>query len=179
MTVADVDLYDLDYLERLANEHPEWGMIEVFDGALYIQPMTSELHQLVLFQVCATLRAARPAGWRVVLDVYVRMNPSRLPRPDVVVYRTDRPVERRAVPELPALIIEVVSRDRDHDLIDKARMYAEDGVGSYVVVDPELVDGWWAKVVDEDRTVGAGEALTIDLPGWPTVELTLDQLLAD
>ncbi len=174
------DLYDLDHLERLANSNPGWGAIEVIDDALYFQPMTSELHSLLLAKLWLALHSARPDGWRVAFDTYIQLGPHRMTRPDVMAYRTDRPVERRAVPEIPALIIEVLSSDRDHDLVTKVALYRQADVARYIVIDPDGSDGWWIRdLLGGDRQGRAGEVFVLDLPGWPQVSLDLDTLLAD
>ena len=74
----------------------------------------------------------------------------------------------------PLAAVEVLSSDRDHDLVKKAAVYARHGV-DLVAVDPTEAEGWWCLV--GGRRVSAARA-EWQPPGWPEpVPLTRRSIL--
>jgi Uma2 family endonuclease len=96
----------------------------------------------------------------------------RAPEPDIVIVREGRPgvLEGRWVVGAPDIVVEILSTDRNRDLVRKRQIYAEAGVLEYWPVDPrndtvtqlELRDGAYV----ERAVLGADDTLTTPLlPG--------------
>jgi Uma2 family endonuclease len=116
------------------------GDWELWDGiAIAMTPSPFGPHQAVMFSLVAELRAGiRSQGceatalgeldWIVSNDTVVR--------PDVIVVCGDAPEKHLQQP--PALVAEILSRStRQNDLTYKRELYAKQGVGTYLIVDPE------------------------------------------
>lgn len=160
---------------------PDDGMrYELVDGVLLVSAAPSNLHQIVLGELYAAVRAACPAQARVMLaPTAYEPTRRRSLQPDLLVARRsdvgDRPI---SAPLL--LAVEVLSPStRSVDLLLKRGVYAESGVDAYWVVDPvvpsvqawRLVDGDW---VDAGSAMG-DEVLRLEHP-FP-VELVPSALL--
>ena len=130
MSVPDVArTWTLAELEDL----PDDGLrYELVDGNLVVTPPTQR-HQWLGDALAAQLRAAAPAGWRVVTELRLPLDDD-LRIPDVVVHRWPlrAPTDDPANPLGPAdigLLIEVVSpRTRKTDRFTKPGEYAAAGV---------------------------------------------------
>lgn len=181
-TVDDVltatEEYTQEYLERLEDEHPELGRIEVVDGALHATGGSGvgNLHQLLLQRLHLLFHAACPPTAIVRIDTWWLSPRGRL-RPDVAVYRpSDVPTPRRAsfaVP--PRAVVEILSRDDHHDLVRKDAIYREFGVPT-AYLDPDERHGWWLRLLDVDHTDAVVEW---QLEGWPPLRFEREELLAD
>ena len=118
---------------------------ELVDGNLVVTPPTQR-HQWLGDALAAQLRAAAPAGWRVVTELRLPLGDD-LRIPDLVVHRWPLR-EPRADPANPlgprdlGLLIEIVSpRTRKTDRFTKPGEYAAAGVPLFwrLETDPELV----------------------------------------
>lgn len=127
-----------------AEDLPEqaWPRQEIIDGSLHVTPLASNDHQYVVGRLFAALLTVAPKELRVLPGVNVlrRTATDRLLIPDVAV------VEASAVgrglahvrPEDVYLAAEVMSpSSRATDLYLKRELYAEWGIGSYWVLDPD------------------------------------------
>lgn len=172
--LADYTTADLEALER---EHPEWGRLEVIDGALHATggSAVGNLHQLVLQRLHLLFASACPATQVVRLDTWWH-SPRGLVRPDVAVYRSgDEPTDRGGAFRVPPqAIVEVLSDDADHDLRRKDAIYAEHGVSRRAYLDPYERDNWWVRLdgVDHREPVAVWQ-----LDTWPELRLDHDELL--
>ncbi len=168
--------YTLDDLEALEAARPELGKVEVLGGVLYAsgEEVTGYRHQTIVQRLFLQLVAICPSGFVVQLDTYWFSTEGRL-RPDVAIWReTDRPTDGGAFRVAPVAVFEVLSADADHDLTDKARIYDAFGVVQSAV-DPRERHGWWARTPAGDHP---GAQAPFEVPGWPTLTLDRDQLLA-
>jgi Uma2 family endonuclease len=127
-------------------ELPDDGLrYELVDGNLVVTPPTQH-HTWVAHALAAQLRAAAPAGWRVVTELRLPMGQD-LRIPDVVVHRWPlrEPTPDPANPLGPrdvGLLVEVVSpRTRKTDRFLKPSEYATEGVPLFwrLETDPVLV----------------------------------------
>lgn len=96
-----------------------------------------------------------PGGWWILPEVDIALGVHDVVRPDVAGWRRARlpaPWDARPIEIAPDWICEVVSpSNAAHDRVTKRRLYAEHGVASYWIVDPDA------------RTL---EALALSAGGW-------------
>lgn len=170
--------YTQSDLEALESQRPELGRIEVIDGALHATGGTGvgNRHQLIMQRLHLLFASLCPATHLVRLDTWWRC-PRGWLRPDVAVYRTgDEPADRAgAFAVAPQAIVEILSRDADHDLRRKDAVYAEHGVAHRAYLDPEQRYGWWVRVDGGDHVISP---VAWPLPGWPQIRLSREELLA-
>ncbi|MGI8876360.1 MAG: Uma2 family endonuclease [Egibacteraceae bacterium] len=176
--ITDLAEYTTSELEALENEHPEWGRLEVIDGALHATggSAVGDRHQLLVQRLHLLFAAVRPPSHIVRLDTWWR-SVRGLVRPDLALYRPqDRPVNRRSFKVAPWATLEVLSDDAHHDLIRKDGVYADLGVVRRAYLEPWGRYPWWCRLdgVDHD-----GPTATWALDGWPALHLDRDALLAD
>jgi Uma2 family endonuclease len=119
-----------------------WPRQEIIDGSLYGTPLARAGHQDIVMRLCVALLAVVPKDLRVLPGVNIlrRTATDRLLIPDVAVVEAEAlsgdPLSVR--PEDVYLAAEVVSpSSRATDLHLKRELYAEWGIGSYWVLDPE------------------------------------------
>ena len=174
LTIAEfLDLPDAELREKL----------ELDDGELYIMPRPRPLHQFLLFWL----------GWHIANYISRFAEPPAEVYPDSVVVLSREP-RRVLAPDLaiiltgnsyrmvggyfegvPDIVLEVLSADRNRDLVRKRQLYAEAGVREYWIVDPrsdtvlllELDNGGYATrdtlTVDDTLTTPLLPGLAIPL----------------
>ena len=118
--------------------------MELDDGALYIMPRPRLNHQFAMgelflhFALYRNGQAAAPIA--VYFDVILAPlagRPGLLVSPDLVVLRQGNPaqVTNRMVMGAPDIVVEILSSDRNRELVRKRRIYAEAGVLEYWIWD--------------------------------------------
>ena len=154
------------------------GKWELDDGVLYIMPSGTRGHQFLIGELSWHLRNylngfdEPPAQFYHEMTTILSRELQRVPEPDLVIVREGRPgiLEGRWVEGAPDIVVEILSTDRNRDLVRKRQMYAEAGVLEYWPIDPrndtvtqlELQDG----VYVERAVLGADGTLTTPLlPG--------------
>ena len=157
--------------------------MELDDGVLYIMPRPRIVHNFVQneFYLHFAIYRNRTVGptIQIYTDVIVALSleSGRLYAPDVTVILPGNPcaVRDRMVEGAPDIVIEVLSSDRNRDLVRKRQVYAEAGIPHYWLCDLrqdtltllELQDGTYAERV----ALTAGDTLTTPLlPGF-TIQL--------
>ncbi|MCC6552972.1 MAG: Uma2 family endonuclease [Polyangiaceae bacterium] len=161
---------------------------ELVDGRLVEEEVPTHLHEIVVAWLIEQLRRwARPrGGWVFGSEHKLALGAGRGRKPDVTLYRAGAPLRRRdAVSRAaPDLVVEVVSprpRDVRRDRLEKLHEYAQLGVRSYWLIDPEarLVemcvlgpDGLYVLA----RSAAAGK---VQPPELEDLELDLDDLWAE
>ncbi|MEW2432100.1 Uma2 family endonuclease [Micromonospora sp. NPDC047644] len=161
--------------EQDLSDLPEDGnRYEIIDGSLHVTPPPGYGHQELADELRAALRAAVPAGWRVIREAGLRMAGGNL-IPDVTVLKPTAPADGTWVEaEDVALVVEVESPgSRRHDRFTKPALYAEAGIPAYwrvergdfgpVIYRYELVKGVHYNLLG---TVGPDDVVQIDEP-WP------------
>ncbi len=104
-----------------------------------------------------------PGGWWIFIEVDIQLNSGDVVRADLSGWRRERPPEpdQRPIPVAPDWVCEVLSESNEaHDRVTKRRIYAEQGVSYYWIVDPEartleafkLEGGRWTDVGSFDET---------------------------
>lgn len=171
---TSVAAWELGDLERLEQERPELGKIEVFEGALYAsgESVNTHRHQRVVDRMVRLLSEAVPRELLAVSDTWWFLQ-SRKVRPDVGVWRrTDLPSDGGVFRRPPVAVVEVLSEDRDHDLVRKHALYRAQEVPA-LFLDPSRSEGWWLRVAGHDVDEASYEW---HLGAW-SVRLIRDQLL--
>ena len=158
------------------------GCLELDDGALYIMGSASADHQFLLSQLIWHLVnylntfADPPAAFFHDITTILSRELQRAPEPDLVVILSERAsIVRSYVEGAPDIAVEILSSDRNRDLVYKRRIYAEAGVREYWIFDPvhdtalplELRDGEYM----ERRTLTAADTLTTPLLPGLTIPL--------
>ena len=153
--------------------------MELDDGALYIMPRPRIVHNFVKMEFSAHFRGYRNHTYGLPIQIYtdvivaLSLESGRLYAPDVTVILPGNPcaVRDRMVEGAPDIVIEILSSDRNRDLVRKRQVYAEAGIPSYWLCDLrrdtltllELRDGVYA----ERATLNADDTLTTPLlPGF-------------
>lgn len=169
----------------LALDRRERRMYELVHGRLEVLPMPTVSHQriaLYLYKLLDNYVQSRRIGTVLVAPCPVHLGQDHYREPDVFFVRPEQVTSMDSQPEGADLVIEVVSpdlRDRNRDLIDKRRDYAQAGIPEYWIVDPQeqqlsvlVLDG---VAYRDDQVCKPGEiARSILLPGFEVdVEATL------
>lgn len=179
---APVDVlrsWTVDELETLPDEKCRY---ELVDGNLLMSPAATHLHQWQGYELAEQLRAAAPAGWRVITEFSFITSPRDLRVPDVMVHRwpLQHPGDDPRYPLTPAdvgLLVEVVSpRTRKTDRFTKPGEYAEAGVGMYwrVEPEPELVLHTFALDGDGYRPTGTIAGAGRTAVPWGEIDLVVE-----
>ena len=161
-------------VEDLAHTPDDGLRYELVDGVLLVSAAPSNVHQIVVVELVALLRACCPDEARaLVAPTDYQPTRTRSLQPDVLVtWRQD--VGDAAITAPLLLAVEVLSpSSRSVDLLLKRGLYEESGVAAYWVVDPLvpsihawlLVDGHY---VDAGHAEG-GQALHVEQPFPVTV----------
>ncbi|HEY5878411.1 MAG TPA: Uma2 family endonuclease [Nakamurella sp.] len=157
--------WTVDDLDRLLDDGLRY---ELLDGTLLVSPPPSRRHQRAVARLFATLDAACPAEFEVLVAP-LDWRPDRRTslQPDVLVL-ADRNLESPAEDSM-LLAVEVLSpSSRRKDAIYKRSKYEDEAVPSYWIVDPdepsitahELRDGRYVTV---GQAIGES-ALALDHP---------------
>lgn len=144
---------------------------EYIDGKIVVSPLPRRSHQQAARRLANRLEQACDEAVEVVMGTAWKPADDEF-GPDVLV--TPPTDEDLRFTGTPLLAVEVLSSNRVHDLVLKARKYAEAGLPRYWVVDPrdrsvtvfELCDGSFV----ERQVVSAGEEAALDF-GAGTVKL--------
>ena len=154
------------------------GKWELDDGVLYIMASGSPDHQFLIRWLCRPIEdyflefERPPAQLLHEMTTILSRELQRAPEPDVVIVLNERRdiIGRSRVEGAPDIVVEILSTDRNRDLIRKRQIYAEAGVLEYWPIDPrndtvtqlELCDGAYV----ERAVLGVGDVLTTPLlPG--------------
>ena len=167
-----------EFLELELPEPDNKRKMELDDGALYIMPRPRLSHQsaqvVLTYHFESYFRGFEEPPGEVYTNVNVAL-PSELPRlfaPDLtIVLRSDRAVSGDLMVEgVPSIVIEILSTDRNRDLVRKRQVYEEAGIPEYWILDElnqtaqqlELRDGQYV----ERAALTADDTLTSPLlPG--------------
>ena len=158
--------------------------MELDDGVLYIMPRPRIVHNFAQGEFFAHFRDYRNRAESLSIQVYtdvivaLSLDARRLYAPDVTIILPGNPcvINDRMVEGAPDIVIEILSSDRNRDLVRKRQVYAEADIPNYwlcdlrrdVLILLELRDGAYS----EQATLTAADTLTTPtLPGF-TLPLT-------
>lgn len=113
--------------------------VELFDGSLHVTPAPGLRHQNLSYRLCRILDpAATAAGLAVYQAVNVRLAPSRIPIPDLVIVAPTDPDALVVDAASVRLVCEIVSpTNAATDRVLKMHYYAEAGIPYYLLVEQE------------------------------------------
>ncbi len=118
-------------------------LIEYTDGCLEVLPMPTLLHQLIVKYIFGRLNdfvKGRIDGQVLFAPLPVKLSAKLYREPDIVYVRPERIKDVHGQPEGADLVVEVVSEgkeNRERDLVEKPRLYAEAGISEYWIIDPQ------------------------------------------
>ncbi len=142
--------------------YPEKMHAEIIDGRVVVSaesplPRHSKAQGALVYFIAGPFEHEHgfggPGGWWIFTDVDVQFG-NHVVRPDLAGWRRERLPEPndRPITVTPDWIAEIISPSNEaHDRVTKRRLYAEQGVPHYWIVDPEA------------RTL---EALTLEAGRW-------------
>jgi Uma2 family endonuclease len=116
-------------------------LCELSNGHIEVLPLPTSIHQETAFHLCTLfvshLRPNR-LGKAVMAPYPVRLRKGKMREPDVVVMLAEN-LERMGVQYSDGadIVVEVLSKDRNRDLIRKRAEYAKARIGEYWIVDLE------------------------------------------
>ena len=127
--------------EYLALDELE-GVWELIDGVLTKMAEPNHDHQQLITLLCqwinAYLYAVAPRLGVVLPNISLALSQDRVAVPDLVYVRTERQHlwQGRIITGAPDLVVEVMSQDRNKDLIRNRQWYAQAGIPEYWIMDP-------------------------------------------
>lgn len=156
----------------------ERNKMELDDGELYIMPRPRREHQFIVFwlawHIANYINSFAEPPAEVCMDpvTILSRDPRRVLVPDLTVILSEQPgrIVGGYFEGVPGIAVEVLSSDRNRDLVRKRRLYAEAGVPEYWIFDPEndtallleLRDGDY---VQRDLLTASDTLTTPSLPG--------------
>ena len=122
----------------------ERNKMELDDGELYIMPRPRSVHQFIAFwlgwHIANYINSLNEPPAAVHLDqvTILSRDPRHVLVPDVAIILTGQPgrIVGGYFEGVPDIAVEVLSSDRNRDLIRKRQLYAEAGVSEYWIFDP-------------------------------------------
>ena len=122
----------------------ERNKMELDDGELYIIPRPRPVHQFIAFwlawHIANYINSFAEPPAEVCMDpvTILSRDPRRVLVPDLTVILSERPgqIVGGYFEGVPHIAVEVLSSDRNRDLIRKRQLYAEAGVSEYWIFDP-------------------------------------------
>jgi len=134
------EVLKLDYGDycRMPNDGKRY---EVIDGALHVSPSPATIHQRISMLLSARLYdhvTREGLGTILAAPMDVLLSQHDIVQPDILLVSNERAsiITEKNIQGAPDLLIEILSEDREHDLVTKRRLYARHGVREYWVVDP-------------------------------------------
>ena len=157
---------------------------EVIRGELFVTPAPGLAHQRTVLELAALFRdylERNPLGEVLMAPFEVELTEDSAVQPDVLVILADRArlLTRQRLQGAPSLAIEVISyTSKRTDRLQKRRLYQEEGVAEYWIVDPDerRVERWGP--TDEAPQVLTDRLLWEPLAGSPGLEIDLVALFA-
>lgn len=113
--------------------------LELLDGYLVQKMARNPRHDGVMHALLEWLMEQKPSGWKVRCQGALVL-PTSVPEPDLAIVRADADGYRTQHPRAGdvGLVIEVSDTTLAGDRLDKGRLYAEAGIGTYWIIN--LVD---------------------------------------
>lgn len=160
-------------IDDLADFPDDGRRYELIEGSLHVSPGPIRIHQRILLNLYALLRAGCLPEFEVLAAPYdVVLAPATMVQPDLLVTEVG-PADEKRLDGPPLLAVEILSRStRLYDLGTKRLVYREAGVGAYWVFDPTgpSLTAWRWDGGDERETIVKGDTeATLDWPYPVTV----------
>ena len=164
----------------------ERNKMELDDGELYIMPRPRPVHQFIVLRLCVYIAnyidsfAEPPAQVHLDPVTILSRDPQHVLVPDVAVILPGQPgrIVGGYFECVPGIAVEVLSSDRNRDLVRKRQLYAEAGVSEYWIFDPENDTAMLLELHDGDYVqrglLSASDTLTT--PSLPGLAIPLAEL---
>jgi Uma2 family endonuclease len=167
-------------------EETEGGVWELVDGELFQMPPATGVHQFLMdflvTMINNLMRAVQPTPGLAFSNIGLALSDLYAPTPDIIYLRYEnlRLINSGYVEGIPDLVVEILSSERNRDLVMKRNLYAGAGIPEYWTLDPandvltvlELSGNEYV-----ERTLGRDDTLTTaTIPGFA---LPLEQLFGD
>lgn len=165
----------------------EGERVELLDGYIVEKPVRNPPHDGTLLRVSNRLPRRLPAGWVLRVQSAVGL-PGSEPEPDAAVVRGDETSYDRRHPQPPdfGIIIEVSDSSLLFDRREKGRLYAENGIPIFWIVN--IVDRQVEVYTDPDPAASPaayrtrtdyrlGQDLPLVLDGRPTGAVPVAELI--
>ncbi|MBI1814502.1 MAG: Uma2 family endonuclease [Deltaproteobacteria bacterium] len=132
---------DYDDYCRFPNDGKRY---ELIDGALHVSPSPVTIHQKISARLMVRLYAhveAAQLGTVLAAPMDVILSRHDIVQPDLLFISNERAdiITEKNIQGAPDLLVEILSQDREHDLVTKRRLYARYGVTEYWIIDPTHV----------------------------------------
>lgn len=122
----------------------ERNKMELDDGELYIMPRPRPVHQFIAFwlgwHIANYINSFAEPPAEVCMDpvTILSRDPRRVMVPDLTVILDRRPdqIVDGYFEGVPDIAVEVLSSDRNRDLVRKRQIYSEAGISEYWIFDP-------------------------------------------
>ncbi|HMF31151.1 MAG TPA: Uma2 family endonuclease [Candidatus Lokiarchaeia archaeon] len=149
---------------------PEWPdspLLEIIGGDLYIVPSPSFLHQNIALNLATILRnyvKQNELGTICIAPLDVILSEMDVVDPDIFFIANEHlsNIQTDYVQCAPDLVIEILSKNRNRDLVKKKGLYEKYGVGEYWVVDPQNYTITLFSYNPSEQQYGEGTQLTSD-----------------
>jgi len=123
---------------------PEGTLAELIDNIIYVAPAPELPHQRTVVKLTSLLynfieQTGKGEVFVAPIDVYLD-GAVQCVQPDLAVVLKEQAhllADGKKIRGAPAILIEILSTNRNHDLIKKRELYARYGVQEYFVIDPE------------------------------------------
>ena len=162
---------------------PEQPRCELIYGRFYLSPSPLLLHQAVVFLLAETLRrTARQAGsWVFIAPLDVHLRDHSVVQPDVIYVSPARKgILQKWIEGAPDLLIEVLSPGTArNDRGEKLRLYAENDVHEYWIVDPFERQIEFLRNEGGEFVVALPEGSEYRSKAFPEIRLNLIELWQD
>ena len=124
------ELYDLDQPERFGGRR-----LFLLHGEVWEQGMANLPHDEALEAADAALRPVFPTGYRIRIQLGMRLSDGTEVQPDVLIVSGSKQPRGQSHPTTADLIVEVSDSSLFFDSTTKAELYAAAGVPEYWVID--------------------------------------------
>ena len=162
------------------------GVWELINGELYQMPSATADHQFLMDFLVRMINnlvtTLQPAAGLAFSNTGLALSDLYVPTPDIIYLRSEnlRPINNGYVEGVTDLVVEILSSDRNRDLVMKREVYARFGIPEYWTLDPvndvltvlELSGNEYV-----ERILGRGDILITET--IPEFALPLDQLFGD
>ena len=187
---ADPELYvfTAEVFERMiaADVFADGDRVELWDGRITIKVAKNKPHWLSSNKTYFALTRILPPGWHPGSENPIRLDPKRVPLPNLVVLRGafDDYIDRDPTVADVGLIVELADSSIRYDTTTKLAGYAEVGVPAYWVVNliKNVIQTYAEPVPAERRyaqeaTYAVGQAVPLRLDGVTVAEIPAVDLL--
>ena len=185
-TFRQTSVAEYEHLTKIGVLTPE-DRVELIDGFVVNKMPHDDPHASTVDRLDEDLRQGLPKGWRVRIQLPIRLGNS-LPEPDAVVVRGDRRTYDQRKPTTTdfGTVIEVADSSLRYDRVVKSRMYAAGSIPIYWIIN--LIDSIIEVYTDPDTTAeppayrtrtdyAPGQAVPLVLDGQTIAQIPIADLL--